>query len=165
MDSLNDIRLTPQMIEALYGQSLVSPADHTVVKKAAPEPSVGLKTLGNNNRHITILVNSPDHAFLPEKELSFLVKMLDACKLNLADVAIVNSAGKTLNMHQLVEQLSPSTILYFGEKQDKPLFAILDETGFKSVYAPSLSELSSNSTEAKTLKTRLWNVLKQLFEL
>src|SRR5687767_4210449 len=74
-----------------------------VAKTPAPEPVVAnttpktadaapYKILGNNKKYITVVVNCPQDVFVPEADLLFLTKMLDACKLNMADVAIINHA-------------------------------------------------------------------------
>src|SRR5688500_6616375 len=57
----------------------------------AAEPAA-YKILGNNKKQITVVVNCPNDVFVPEADLQFLTKMLGACKLNMADVAIVNHA-------------------------------------------------------------------------
>ena len=70
----------------------VAPQPEPVVEKTPPKPvdTTPYKMLGNNKKQITVVVNCPQDVFLAEGDLQFLTKMLDACKLNMADVAIVN---------------------------------------------------------------------------
>src|SRR5271169_6344375 len=89
--SLNNIQLPGFLIEEWYSDKLiVLPA---VTSPAGPSTTSPLKCLGNNRRHITILVNASGSPFLPDNQLTFLTKILEACRLTLADVAIVNNAA------------------------------------------------------------------------
>src|SRR5437763_825201 len=49
-----------------------------------------LKYLGNNKRNILIIVNNDSVPFLEESEVAFLTNILSACRLSMADVAILN---------------------------------------------------------------------------
>src|SRR5215216_6730043 len=82
--SLNNIVLTDGQIAHLYPGVLIEPKTTATIPKKSPS------YLGNNERKILLLVNYPVDLFLPDKELSFLTSVLSACKLSLADVAIVN---------------------------------------------------------------------------
>src|SRR5215218_9252929 len=81
--SLNDVRLTPQLLTDLYGNILVETGENT-------SPGSGLKTLGENAKKILIVVKNEGEAVLPENELTFLSSILSACKLTIADVVILN---------------------------------------------------------------------------
>jgi hypothetical protein len=100
---LNHIDLPSSVIADLYRDSLIeisqTPAKDTPVKEpvkseipgtALAEKASPWKSLGNNGKHILIIVNYEESAGLPDKDLAFLTEILGACKLNLADVAIVN---------------------------------------------------------------------------
>ena len=53
--------------------------------------------------------------FLPDKELNFLTSILTACKLSLADIAIVNQyTNKQGNMQETLEKLEARQVLLFG---------------------------------------------------
>src|SRR5688572_15295494 len=105
---LNNIRLTPQMIAELYPNVLIESTT-----TAVPQPA-GIPFLGDNKKNILILVNEPSVKFIPEKELNFLVSVLTACQLSLADTAIVNLAGKKVAHTELNNELSAKTVLMFG---------------------------------------------------
>ena len=165
MDSLNDIRLTNQMLIALYGQSLVAPIDHTLHKPVIRSTDVVVKFLGGNEKRVTIIVNSPGVAFLPDAELNFLTKMLEACRMNIADVAIVNLAEHAYPMTTIRKQLAPHQIIYFGTNNSVSLFSINENDGLSELSAPTLKEMISDLPEARPLKSRLWASLKQLFSL
>jgi hypothetical protein len=164
-DSLNNIRLTAEMIRALYGQSLVAPVDHTFVKKAAVDRISEPRVLGGNAKRVAIVVNRPGHTFVADAELAFLTKILGACGLNIGDVAIVNLAVENLAQQQLVDLLGARTIIYFISDSPEEFFKISSVNEVLVLHAPSLSEFSDEAPESRTQKTRLWNALKQLFGL
>lgn len=159
-DSVNDMVLHPLMMEALYGRVLV---------ETDPPRSKSMKSLrylGNNARRITVLVDGAGFAFLPEDQLGFLTKMLAACKLNTGDTAIVNKANG-LTMDDVFDQLKPEKMIAFGTtvSPDLPLFTIGTFNNINLLQAPGLDELSADSDEAKSLKIKLWNCLKTLFDV
>jgi hypothetical protein len=138
-----------------------------------PAPaSPGLyKFLGDNQKRTTILVDSPETAFLPDDQLAFLTKMLEACKMNIGDVAIVNQAVSRADITGL-KRLSPTRILLFGPAPadiglpiNFPFFKIqlYDQCSF--LWVPSLAQLVQPGEESKLLKTKLWVCLKTLFEI
>src|SRR5215213_6249659 len=92
--SLNNIHLNPQMLADLYANSLVETGTTTVPESAGP------KHLGNNKKNIIIIVSHGSVPFLPDEELTFLISILSACKLSLADIAIVNSFGTNIDQIQ-----------------------------------------------------------------
>lgn len=185
--SLNDIELPDSLIDALYGSSSLirplasrpvqasSPAASTVhptvaTAQAAPAISGSYKFLGNNQRKITILVDSPDTAFLPDDQLAFLTKMLEACKMNIGDVAIVNQANSAADIAGLKRQLQPAQFLLFGPAPDGiglpinfPQFKIQAYDQCSFLWVPALAQLVQPGEESKLLKTKLWVCLKTLF--
>jgi hypothetical protein len=150
MENVNEIRLSNEMISALYGRALVMAEEG---KKAAEK----VKFLGNNARNVLILVNNADHSFLPETELAFLTKMLAACQLNIGDVAIVNV--KNVAVADAVTTLLPEKIIDFGTSPE-----ISFERGGGVSSAP-LKQMLGESQEARQLKGKLWTGLKQMFGL
>jgi hypothetical protein len=136
----------------------------------APSPSY--KTLGNHRRKITILVNAPGSPFLPDNQLSFLTKILEACRLNMGDVAIVNHASAPVNITALRAQLQPSVILLFGLEPTTirlpinfPVFKLQPYDQCTYLSAPALDLLVQTSEESKLLKSKLWLCLKSLFDV
>jgi len=143
---LDAIQLNPVMIAGLYEKSLVEVNE---VGSQVPE----IKFLGNNVRSILILVNNRDHTFLPEDQLTFLTKILGACKLNIGDVAIVNTNNYP-DTKTIINFLHPTNIILFGVEIN---------TDINSVAAPAINQLTGESVEAKALKSKLWSGLKQMF--
>ena len=138
----------------------------------APAPPPGYKFLGNNRKQITIVVNAPGSAFLPDDQLSFLTKILEACRMNIGDVAIVNAAAVPVTVAELRQQLKPASILLFGLEPTAiklpinfPVFRLQTYDDCTYLAAPSLHLLVRQTEESKLLKSKLWVSLKTLFNV
>jgi hypothetical protein len=193
--SLNNIQLKDLVISELYRDNLmaseatgtaVAPAPaaetrltahssplaaHSPLPPPPPTPA-GYKFLGSNRRKITIVVHSPGIAFLPDDQLNVLTRMLEACRMNMGDVAIVNHAAAPVIIAPLKQQLQPAFILLFGPKppdiglpMDFPVFKIQAYDQCTYLTAPSLEELVTPGDESKLLKSKLWVCLKTMFEI
>jgi hypothetical protein len=198
---LNNIRLSHLAIDELYKDALVYPAgdagDPAPVPTAgpaaltpvpaspdpvasapterAPSPSPGpmpYKFLGNNRRAVTVLVHSPGAAWLPDDQLSFLSKILMACQMTLADIAIVNTATQPVVIGALRQQLHPKSVLLFGLEPvsihlpiNFPIFRLQPYDDCTYLAAPPLHDLVSPSEESRLLKSKLWVCLKSLFNV
>jgi hypothetical protein len=139
---------------------------------AQPAELPGFKFLGNHRRKITILVHSPGTAFLPDDQLSFLTKMLEACRMNIGDVAIINTATAPVTIAALRQQLAPVTILLFGMEPTAirlpinfPVFRLQPYDDCTYLSAPALDLLVQPSEDSKLLKSKLWVCLKSLFNV
>jgi hypothetical protein len=144
------------------------------ITRTSPVPGSdgGYKVLGNNRRQITILVQSPGVAFLADDQLSFLTRMLEACKMNVGDVAIVNTANAAVTITALKQQLQPKIILLFGMEpvaiklpMSFPWFKIQAYDECTYLCAPSLEQLVLPGDESKLMKSKLWMCLKTLFAI
>ena len=102
MEGINEIRLAGPMIASLYEHALVQEVDRAPAEEK-------LKFLGNNDKHILILVSDATHTFLPENELTFLTKMLAACQLNIGDVAIVKNQKIDVIVSAPIRQMMSDT--------------------------------------------------------
>jgi hypothetical protein len=116
------------------------------------------------------VVNYPQDVFVPEGDLQFLTKMLDACKLNMADVAIVNHATALVNIEKVKAQLQPIFLLLFGVEPDEihlpinfPAYKEQPYAGTTYLFTPALSQLNGDTDAAKGLKKKLWECLKRMF--
>ncbi len=98
--------------------------------------------------------------------------MLEACRMNMGDVAIVNHAAAPIAIGQLKQQLQPAFVLLFGPTppdiglpMDFPLFKIQAYDQCTYLTAPLLADMVVPGEESKLLKTKLWACLKTLFEI
>jgi hypothetical protein len=174
--SINNIELPEFILAELYKDTLlyapaVAPAPSTAPSATAPPPA-GYKFLGNNRRKITILVASPGTAFLPDDQLTFLTKILEACQMNIGDVAIVNHAQVPIVISELKQQLQPSFILLFGVDTiairlpiQFPEFKIQEYDQSTYLSVPPLEQLVPPTHEGRLLKSKLWISLKTMFNV
>ena len=190
--SLENVQLPAFAIAGLYKNTLIEeqeiPAPMAIKaektekaeKTPVPEktalqsdgPAAGYRFLGKNARNICILVNFPGEPFIPDGHLQFLTKMLDACKLNLGDVAILNIASAPVDIELLKNQLLPKYVLLFGVDTELvklpfrfPLFKEQQYAGSQYLFTPALEELNVDSDEVKLLKSNLWVCLIKLFNV
>jgi hypothetical protein len=159
-ENVNDIRLSPEMMAMFYGRTLVD-----IAPPSQQPAALKLKFLGDNRQQITILVNDPHHTHLSEQELTVLTRMLDACRVNIGDVAIVNVARQAVSDNDLIHQLKPLKILDFGTDPSREVLSAAIINGCERITAPPLAQLTGDGAAAKQLKMKLWGLLKQSFGL
>lgn len=128
--------------------------------------------LGKNAKNITILVHETDAVFLNDANLDFLTKILGACKLNMGDVAVINTARYLALFPEIKKELAPSTYILFGVKTTDiqlpfiiPDYQIQPYDQSKFLAAPAFDRFTGNHAEAKLEKTKLWVSLKTLFNI
>jgi len=160
----------PQRTPEPTPQHAVNPAPP--VQTLAAETPIPYKFLGKNGKKITIVVQSPSVPFLPDNQLSFLTRILEACRMNIGDVAIVNAATTPVNITTLRQQLEPAVVLLFGIEPPAirlpinfPVFKIQPYDNCSYLAAPPLTQLVQQSEESKLLKSKLWVCLKSLFNV
>ena len=169
------------VLAELFGDDLVYTGekfDSLNAKKDVPktekkEPSSPLKKyLGNNERKIVVLVNDDKNMYLGDEDLEFLSGILNACKLNLAHIALVNFNNTPLNFIELKEQLQPQYLLSFGIDALQiqlpfamPDYQVQQYDNCKIVTAPPLTALNNKTQLAKAEKTKLWKSLQNIFNL
>jgi hypothetical protein len=163
--------IPPSVTPAVQAPS--APIPSTVTNAAPPptEPST-YKFLGNNRKQVAIVVHSPGTPFLPDNQLQFLTKILEACRMNIGDIAIVNAASAPVAITALRQQLSPTVVLLFGLEPvalklpiNFPVFRLQPYDACTYLSVPALSLLVQNSEESKLLKSKLWICLKTLFNV
>jgi hypothetical protein len=131
----------------------------------------GVQYLGKNQKNICLLVGYPNDVYLPDDQLNFLTNILQACRLNMADVAIVNHTRTAIGFEDLQQQLHCHYLLVFGVApaaiglEESPLFTAHAVNGCSIVLSPAAEQLNNNNQESKLLKSQLWICLKQLFSV
>lgn len=192
--SFQDIQLTPLAISELYRDVLVNidtvkpvtavaepipvPAAEQVAKspEAAPKteaaPASGIKFLGGNKKRIAFIVNCKTDVYLPDAHLDWLGKMLEACRLNLGDVAIANIAKNQFTITDIKQELFSNTVVLLGTEPSSiqlplnfPHFNLQSHNGITFLATPPPDQLNKQTPEAKLLKSKLWVSLQKLFKL
>jgi hypothetical protein len=183
--ALNDIRLNSTLLAEIYKDFLVEIEDQSFVnlvqssksQTQIPEDisttktsSIGLKHLGEFKKRILLVVRYPGIVYLPDEPLNFLTSILNACKLSLADVAIVNIANlPSIQYNDLREKYNRAVIVVlFGPTPSElempvnfPEFQIQPFNNCTFLYAPVLEKLEADNV----LKSKLWVCLRRIFDL
>lgn len=165
--SLDNIQLPAILLQQLYKNALVEPMGNGT-KKTIEKPG-GIAFLGSNQQQITIVANDNSSIYLPDSDLNFLMGILSACKLSMADVALVNIAKTAaLTYNKIQEELNAGIILLFDTSPAQlqlplqfPHYQIQKFNNQVYLSAPALSIIAADKAE----KTRLWNCLKQIFSI
>lgn len=166
--SLNNIDLPGIVIAELYKNNLLEASEKESRKETAEKKkTTQVQYLGKNGKHITILVHYPSDVYLPEEQLNFLGNVLKACGLNIGDIAIVNTAMRTLDAATILKELETDKLLVF---RNMPLlnipgepFTITKLGNIPVLTAPTLETINHDSEDSKLLKSKLWGCLKQMF--
>lgn len=157
--SLNTIPLPSRMVADFYRSSLI--------EAVSSNPPKNIKFLGTNRKNILILVSKENFAFIEEEELSFLSAILTACKLSVADVAIVNLKTTGIDDYRFfLRELNSKIVLLFDVDSHSidlpfnfPHFQIQQFDQCTYLAAPALNTIEKE----KSLKAQLWNCLKNIF--
>jgi hypothetical protein len=166
--SLDNIQLPPIVLHDLFKHSLVDlNAGTTKDDTINTTSTVNISFLGTNQKQIAIIVDNEKTIYLPDEELNFLLGILSACKLSMADVALVNIAkNNTLIYTDIAQQLNAEKILLFAVTPAQlqlplqfPHYQIQKFNTQVYLSAPSLQLIEADKAE----KTKLWNCLKQIF--
>jgi len=98
--------------------------------------------------------------------MEMLSNLVIACKLSMADIALVNYHYNPFNFIQFNDYFQPKTILLFGISTAElnlpftiPFFQIQEFQQQKFLTAPPLADFLAN----KNLKKELWITLQKLF--
>jgi len=165
---LNHIELSPALVADLFQSSLIETDEQTVVStKTSVVEQPLIKWLGENKKKVLLIFNYTEAVYLPDEDLNFLTGILGACKLSIADVAIVNlNKYPGITYKELLEQLKSRTVFLFGVEPTAlglpmsfPQFQIQAFANCTFLFASTLTQLEAD----KTLKSKLWVCLKRIF--
>ncbi|HRF17782.1 MAG TPA: hypothetical protein PK977_06425 [Chitinophagaceae bacterium] len=177
---LNHIKLPATVINELYKTVLVEPVQNTGMKEApapAEKPVITSaeattpewKSLGSNEKNILIVVSNSDAVYLPDNDLNFLTGVLGACKLSLADVAVVNRFHyPEAGYKELIAYFKSRVILLLGVEPaamglpiNFPHYQLQAFQNNTFLFTPPLEEIEKDKLE----KSKLWVSLKRLFNV
>ncbi len=167
MVDLNNMPLNQSMVATIYKDSLVEFDAIPEIKKS--EPSVFIdewKFLGDNKRNILIAINYDESVYLPDDQLTFLTNILNACKISLGDVALLNLNKETRKYKEVTTYFKSNVILLFGITPaafglpiDFPHFQVQPFNNGIFLLSPPLEEIEKD----KILKSKLWICLQRIF--
>lgn len=161
---------------AFYKNQLVILSENQPIAPENPPPVVASKQeqvkayLGDNKKKITILHKEPQAAFLTDDQFKLISGILNACKLSMADIALVNLAHHSLLFQQIQQELQPQFLILFDVIPTSielpftiPSYQIQEYNNCKILVAGSLQFMTLESEEVKKEKTLLWNALRKMF--
>lgn len=171
--SLKAIKLPESIISSLYTSNLIQGAitNNTIDEMQAKETPARneFKFFGNNEKKVLVIVNSPGVDYLPEDEMQFLTNMLNACKLSIKDIAIVNVSGLNHFSYREITQLLETRIALLinteaatiGLPLDFPYFQVQPFSNMTFLSSPSLSDIKNDQLQ----KSKLWVCLRRIFNV
>lgn len=160
--SLKEVSLDPFLIAGIYRQPLIE-------KGSAPagtplEEDINIPALGNNKQRWLLLIHNPEAAYLKEDVFSMLLKLLNACKFTLDDIALVNMVHlKEVDIQTLFQKFSPVKVILFGKALNELTKGhdknkAWEENGIYFLYADALTDMHKDPP----LKVPFWDALKNL---
>lgn len=162
--SLNNIQLQSETYKDLFNGNLILAMETALSEQLPSETKI--ECLGENRQGVVFMVNDPHYKFLSDDEMEMLIKLLSACKLSLADIAVINFYFNDLNYRNVSELFRAKKILLFGVSTTQfdlpfgiPYFQIQSFNDQFYMTAPPLKDLLNN----KELKKDLWSSLQKLF--
>ncbi len=145
--------------------------ENTAIAEEAPL-TAPIKFLGEHQKKILVLVQDPDAVHLNERAFDLLTSILNACKLTIADIALINLANKNFSLHQILTQVPSEFVLIFDInatqlkiKLPTKLYTpiLLGET--QLLFSNNLAQMQGIDQASKIDKTKLWTALKIIFKL
>lgn len=135
-------------------------------------PSAKKWFLGDNKKNVTVLLKDSTAVYINDEWLGTLSKLLAACKLNLADVAIVN-LKPDITFTLIEKELHPQYVLMFGVTTNDlllpfsiPSYQVQQYGGSTFMTAPAITLSADKTTESiKIEKRNLWDKLRTIFKV
>lgn len=177
------IRLPDFLIADLYKSCLADPdtfpnQQKPLTEKVLPAHTDATASLpkidffGENRKNVIIVVNQLTSGYLNKDDLTFLTSILMACQLNIADTAVVNAAKQEVTFAAIKAQFNAVKIILFNMEPSAiklpftiPSFQVQNYDGTTIMLAPALADINKPGNEGRLLKTKLWNSLKQVFNI
>jgi hypothetical protein len=160
------------IITAIGKEAIATTPANEVVNELKSTTPIPIKYLGDHLKKIIVVVNDENAVHLNETDLGLLSSILNACKLTLADIALINIAQQPLALHEMLITLPSQFVISFDINSAqikiklpttlyKPI--VLGDT--KILFSNSLQSMQGADQNAKLEKSKLWNALKLLFKL
>ena len=165
--SLENIQVPPIVLQSLFNNSLVDLNTEQPLTESAS--STELSYLGENKKKVVLISKASDAIYLPDHLLNFLIGILGACKLTMADIALINLTNNPgLHYSGIASTIKAEKIILFGVEPGEielplkfPHYQIQHYNDQIYLSAETLEKISENKEE----KVKLWNSLKQVFNI
>lgn len=157
---------------AIGKEALTTTSANEIVSELTVRSATPVKYLGDHLKKVMVLVNDASAVHLNETDLGLLSSILNACKLTLADIALINLAQQPYSLHEMFTTL-PSTFVIAFDINSNALKIKLPSTLYQPIllgdtqilFSNSLQSMQGTDQNAKLEKGKLWNALKLLFKI
>ena len=163
-----DLYIVDEPAESTSSQPVVEEekdTDESEIKSLVVEETKPITFFGANEKGILILVDDPTNVFLNQKDLDFLMKIIESgLRFSENDIALVNIAKYPAE--QVLDEISYNFLLSFGSsilkgENDSPLYQVKENNGKKVLFADDLTEIAGDQAKKKLL----WKAMKTMFDL
>lgn len=184
-------QIPPTLLAGIYKDTLIGSDEATApVEKNTPvpvqAPPAPVQTpvaalpdappdkwfLGGNAKGVLVIVIDAENVYLADDALQLLTGILNACKLNMADIAVVNYARYPYPFSKLTQLMQINYCILFDVSLQSvqlpfsiPYHQVQPYNNCTFTYAPALQTMLGASEEAKLQKSRLWLSLKKMFNI
>ncbi len=164
---LENIHLPPIVLQSLFKNTLVDLNTKQPIGELSQLSE--MTCLGENKKRVVLISKATDAIYLPDHLLNFLIGILGACKLTMADVALLNiSNNPGIHYAGIEERFKAEKIILFGVDPGEielplkfPAYQIQPYNNQIYLFAASLEKIANHKEE----KVKLWNSLKQVFNI
>lgn len=161
--SLEQFKPDPYFLAKIFTRPIIpgksTPAAAT--EKVLPK----VKYLGENQKNIALFIQNENEAYLNDELFNLLTNILNACKLSMQDVALINlSHYPSLAFSDFQAAVKTGRSVIFGAApaqlglNDIPAYQVVTVNGSTLLFSDELPLIGSD----KALKAKLWAGLKQL---
>ena len=88
---------------------------------------------------VVVLVDDPGSLYLPEDDLNFLLGIMNACKLSMADIALINLNKNKTDYTAITDQFGAETVLLFGTDPKQSVCRPVSALSTPAVQQPGIS--------------------------
>ena len=161
--SLEQLELDPYYLAKIFTQPIIPGKSTPVAAAQIVVPKV--KYLGENQKNIALFIQNENEAYLNDELFNLLANILNACKLGMQDVCLINTATYSqLDYASWQTAVKIERAIVFGAAP-APL-GLTDILPYQLATVNSTTLLLSDDLQLigsdKMLKAKLWAGLKQL---
>lgn len=160
----NPIALSVLMSESLFNiEECNTNFDHSVIAPPRSSQKAQDKVIawGGNKEKVLFIVNSSVNSYFNEKEKDAFLKTLNALKLDIQDVAVINRSNVLAFEEKIKEQFQPRSCIYcegLNEENKETFNNIITIEGIKTLYTFSFGEMLKDNNK----KRSFWNAIKNI---
>ncbi|PSL47370.1 hypothetical protein CLV51_102217 [Chitinophaga niastensis] len=164
--SLEQFQLDPYFLAKIYTQPIIPGKSMPVITEQKAVPKV--KYLGENQKNIALFIQNENEAYLNEELFNLLTNILNACKLGMQDVSLMNIfhyPQLTFPDWQTAVKIERGVVFGIAPAQlglsDLPMYQLVTVNGATLLFSDELQLIGTD----KVLKAKLWAGLKQLLAI